>query len=385
MTRLFDLERTRKLMKTHNIEILVASSMDNFGYLTTYWPPSGKYKDIGWTGNPILSLAAIPLEKNVEPFLLTSWYRDDVDYENPWIKDRRYYGSPAEGISKEGGIFEEFSMIIEENGLGKSRIGLELGYNAYTIEIASSMMVEKLRNLLPDAKFKDASVLLREMRLIKTDEEINRIKKAADISERAIKASFEEVTGGMTEIELERIIRRNLAECDVEAALVGINFGEDDILRPTDKKLEKGDYVRIDLAVKYKQYFGDVTRTAVFGEPSAGLQRVYNSLSRIHDVTLSMLKPGAKCSGIYNAAKKLLRESGITYEPPLVAHGTGICVHEGPYVNDNDTTVQPGMTLAVEIVEKMGKGSYVTIEDMVICDAQGCTDVTTLPKELIRI
>ncbi len=385
MRRLFDLERARALMVKHNIQALVASSMDNFGYLTGYWPPSGKYKDIGWIGNPILSLVAIPLEKSVDPFFLTAWYKDDVDYVNPWINDRRYYGSPAEGILDEGGIYREFSKIIAEKGLQNSRIGLELGYNAYTIEIASSMMVEKLRNFLPDAEFEDGSRLLREMRLIKTGEEINRIKEASGISERAIKASFEEVTAGMTELELERVVRRNLAEYDVEAALIGINFGEDDILRPTEKKLVKGDYVRLDLAVKQEAYFGDVTRTVVFGEPSAALQRVYNALSKIHDATIDKLKPGAKCSSIYNATKDLLRKSGIKYEPPLVAHGTGICVHEGPYINDNDVTIQPGMAMAVEIVEKLGRGSYVTIEDMAICEEHGCTDITTLPKELAKI
>lgn len=166
---------------------------------------------------------------------------------------------------------------------------------------------------------------------------------------------------------------------------MGINFGEDDILRPTEKKLRKGDYVRIDLAVKHKAYFGDVTRTAVFGEPSSELQRVYNALTKIHDATIEMLKPDARCSRIYNAIKRLLMESRIKYVPPLVAHGTGICVHEGPYINDNEMTVQPGMTLAVEIVEKMGSGSYVTIEDMVICEEHGCTDITTLPKELTKI
>lgn len=385
MTRLFDLDRAGKLMVKHDIEVLVASSMDNFGYLTGYWPPEGKYKDIGWTGNPCLSMAAIPLEKDVEPFFLTTWYEGDVDYEDPWIKDRRYYGSPEYGAAGKEDFFEAFSRIIKEKGLEKSNIGLELGYEALTLEIASSMMVDRLRTLLPDAKLKNGSRLLRGMRLIKTDEEMDRTIKASGIAERVIKASFEEVTAGMTEAELEQVIRRNLIEEGGDIDLIVINFGEDDLLRPTNKKLKKGDFIRIDHPAKHKQYFGDVARTAIFGEPSAKLQKTYDALHKIHDATIDMIEVGAKCSEIFDATKKLLKKSGISYEPPLVAHGTGICVHEGPYISDNHTVIQPGMTFAVEIVEKMGAGSYVTIEDMVICDKRGCRDITTLTKGFVRI
>jgi len=385
MTRLFDLDRARKLMAKHDIEVLVASSMDNFYYLTGYWPPEGKYKDIGWTGNPCLSMVAIPLERDIEPFLLTTWYKGDVDYIDPWIKDRRYYGSPEYGAVGEEDFFEAFSKIIKEKGLEKSNIGLELGYESLTIEIASSMMVERLKALLPDAKLKNGSKLLREMRLIKTDEEVDRIIKASGIAERVIKASFEEVTDGMTETELERIIRKNLIEEEGDIDLVIVNFGEDDILRPTNKTLKKGDYIRIDHPCKYKQYFGDVARTAIFGEPSAKLQKVYNALHKVHNATINMIELGAKCSEIFDTAKELLKKYGIIYKPPLVAHGTGICVHEGPYISDNDTVIQPGMTFAVEIVEKMGTGSYVTIEDMVVCDKRGCRDITTLTKDFVRI
>jgi len=386
MTRLFDLERARELIAKHDIEVLVASSIDNFGYLTGYWAPGGKHKDIGWTGKPLLSLAALPLEKDVDPFFLTVGQPPDVEHFNPWIKDRRYYGVKAQGYPEhgedKGDFFQTFSEILQEKALNKAKIGLELGYDGFTLEIASSMMVERLKSLMPDAELKDASKLLRDMRLIKTEEEVERIKRAGNISERVIKASFEEVTAGMTEIELEKTIRRHLVEYGSDVLAGYVNFGEDDILRPTDKKLRKGDFIRIDLACTYKHYFADVARSVSFGEPSVKLKRIYDALHKVHNETMEIVEPGAKCSNIFDAAKKSLKALGVKYEPPLVAHGVGLCVHEGPYISDNDAIIQPGMTFAVEIVEKMGKGSFVTIEDTVVCEEQSCRDITTLSKSL---
>ncbi|UCG37167.1 MAG: aminopeptidase P family protein, partial [Candidatus Bathyarchaeota archaeon] len=363
--------------------------IDNFGYLTGYWSPGGKNKDIGWTGKPLLSLAAIPLEREVEPFFLIVGQPPDVEYFDPWIKDRRFYGVKAQGYPEhgedKGDFFQSFSQIIEEKGLSKAKLGLELGYEGFTIEVASSTMVERLRSLLPDAEIKNASKLLREMRLIKTNEEIERIKGAANISESVIRSSFEEVTDGMTEVELEQIIRKHLVEHGSDTLAGYVNFGEDDILRPVDKKLKKGDFIRIDLGCTYRHYFADVARSVSFGEPSAKLKRIYDALHEVHNETMENIEPGAKCSKIFGTAKKTLKKLGVKYDPPLVAHGIGLCVHEGPYISDNDASIQPGMTFAVEIVEKMGKGSFLTVEDTVVCEKHCCRDLTTLPKDLVII
>lgn len=386
MNRLFDFDRARELMAKHDIETIVASSIDNFGYFTGYWAPGGKYKDIGWTGRPLLSLAAIPLEKDIEPFFLVVGQPPDVDHYDPWIKDRRYYGVKAQGYPEygedRGDFFESFAKILKEKGLETGNLGLELGYEGFTIEVASSFMIERLRTLMPDATFRDASPMIREMRLRKTGEEIERIRKASEISETVIQKSFEEVTNGMTEIELARIIHKHVVDGGGEYLAGYVNFGEDDILRPTDKKLRRGDFIRIDLACTYKQYFADVARTVSFGEPTDKFKRIYDALHKVHDETMEKIKIGAKCSQIFNEAKTSLAKLGIAYNPPLVAHGVGLCVHEGPYLSDNNTLIQPGMTFAVEMVEKVGIGSFVTIENMVICETRHCQDITKISKDL---
>ena len=383
MQKLFDLVQARKLMEKYGIDVLVASSTDNFGYLTDYWTHYGKYFDIGWIGDPCLQMAVLPFEKNIEPFMYLVGQESDVEYVDPWIKDRRFYRDPGYGAKDEGDFFEVFSKIMKEKGLDKSRIGLELGYEGYTIEIASHKMIETLRRCLPNTSFVDASNLFRELRLIKTDEEMARIIKASEIIDRCLKATFEEVRGNMTESELEWILRRNLIEDRIDVILLNINFGEDDILRPTDKRLQEGDFIRIDLALKYKQYYGDVARSVVFKKPSTKIKHMFDSIHKAHDKVVESIKLGSSCSEIFNIAKKSLKESGYTYQPPIIGHGTGISVHEAPYLGENNMTIQPGMAFTVEILLKPGKGSWIGTEDMIICDKKGCRDITTFTKDLI--
>jgi len=370
-------------MEKYGIDVLVASSTDNFGYLTDYWTHYGKYFDIGWIGDPCLQMAVLPFEKNIEPFMYLVGQESDVEYVDPWIKDRRFYRDPGYGAKDEGDFFEVFSKIMKEKGLDKSRIGLELGYEGYTIEIASHKMIETLRRCLPNTSFVDASNLFRELRLIKTDEEMARIIKASEIIDRCLKATFEEVRGNMTESELEWILRRNLIEDRIDVILLNINFGEDDILRPTDKRLQEGDFIRIDLALKYKQYYGDVARSVVFKKPSTKIKHMFDSIHKAHDKVVESIKLGSSCSEIFNIAKKSLKESGYTYQPPIIGHGTGISVHEAPYLGENNMTIQPGMAFTVEILLKPGKGSWIGTEDMIICDKKGCRDITTFTKDLI--
>jgi Xaa-Pro aminopeptidase len=167
--------------------------------------------------------------------------------------------------------------------------------------------------------------------------------------------------------------------------MILINYGEDDILWPTDKKPMKGDFLRIDLYSKYKQYYGDVARSVVFGNPTLKVQKLYDAIRTAHDKTINMIELGVKCSEIYNTTKTSLRESGYDFKAPLVGHGTGICVHEAPYLGDNDMVIETGMAFTVEILHQMGPSSWLGIEDMVVCDRQGCRDITTITKDLTQI
>lgn len=386
MIKIVDLDRARRSMEKYGIDALVASSVDNFGYLSGYWAYRGKDYDIGWIGDPLLQIAVVPLDKNTEPFILTVDYPAEVDYVDPWIKDRRYYKPAGYGVKDEGSFFDVFGKIIREKGLDRSRIGLELGYEGFTTAIDASLVIkEKAKDLLPNAKIVDSSNLLREMRLIKTEEEISRIKISHNIVQRAIKASFEEIREGMTKLDLDWIIRANLVKDRVNVALTVLNFGENDMLRPNEKKLQKGDFIRIDLACPTQHYYGDLSRSMIFGKPSARLQNMYDAARKTHDKIVGSIKLGVKFSELFDITKKLLKDAGYEYTSPHVGHGIGICVHEAPYLGGNNMTVQPGMTFTVELMLKVGPGSWVGLEDDIICDSKGCHDITTLSKEFTSL
>jgi len=115
------------------------------------------------------------------------------------------------------------------------------------------------------------------------------------------------------------------------------------------------------------------------------LQKLYDAIRKAHDTTVDFIEVGVKSSEIYNVAKNSLEESGYAYDKPLVGHGTGICVHEGPHIGNNDITISLGIAFTIEIILKVGPGSWIGIEDMIVCDKHGFRDITSLTKDLVRI
>jgi Xaa-Pro dipeptidase len=388
MVKLFDEVRARNLMKKYDVDVVVASSMDNFRYLTDYWDHFGKYLYTGWCGEPMFWTAGIAFDKNVEPFMCLSEADYDVNYINPWIKDRRHFRSSLYGGKDKREFPEVLADVLKEKGLDKGKIGLEIGYEGFTIEAIPSVLLESLKKLLPKAKFVNASPWFREMRTLKTDEEMSRIKKAGKIIDRCIKASFEELKEGMPSEEFEWIIRKNCLEDKIDVILLNINYGEGDILRPNPKKVKKGDFIRIDLALFYQHYYSDVAKCAMLGKPTSEFQKHYDADIKAHDKAVEAMQLGAKFSDVYKAAQASIEASGYKLSQPHVGHGTGICVHEAPYLNKIggvDETIQPGMTFTCEILFPLSPGSWAGTEDMIVCDKKGCHDITTIGKELIKV
>ena len=173
-------------MDKNDIDVLIASSRDNFSYLTGYWDHYGKYFETGWIGDPFLTLAGIFREKDIDPFMIVeSVLGRDVEYIDPWIKDRVIYSAPEyakhRGVKYESDPYKCLSDILKQRSLTKARIGVELNHKSYTNELFPAKAIDKLQSLLPHTELLDGSDILCDMRLLKTSEELRRITKSTEI------------------------------------------------------------------------------------------------------------------------------------------------------------------------------------------------------------
>ena len=154
---------------------------------------------------------------------------------------------------------------------------------------------------------------------------------------------------------------------------------------PTEKKVEKGDFVTMDYGAVVNGYHSDMTRTVAVGSINDEQRRVYNTVLEAQFATLEIIKSGLKCSDGDKAARDVITEAGYgDFFRHSTGHGVGIEIHEKPNLSPKSVaTLRPGNIVTVEpgiyIPEKFG----VRIEDMALITENGCENLTKAPKELI--
>ena len=231
---------------------------------------------------------------------------------------------------------------------------------------------------------------IKEMRSIKEREEINFIKEAQAITDKAFLYILNRLKTGVSEkeimLDLEFFMRKNGSD--------GIAFdsivvsGKNSSLPhgvPTDKKLEYGDFVTMDFGAYTFGYCSDMTRTVAIGSVTEKQEEVYNTVLTAQREALSVIKPDVKCCEVDKIARDIIDAS--KYKGCFghaLGHSLGIYIHEPPAFNTKDNTLlKAGMVMTVEPGIYIENEFGVRIEDMVLVTENGCENLTAASKELI--
>lgn len=250
-------------------------------------------------------------------------------------------------------------------------------------------MIEDIKDTLVDVEVVPTSGLVETLRYIKDEHEIDLMRKAASIADKAFEKLMTVIKVGMTEaeaaIELEYYLKQFGAD--------GIAF--DTILLagartsmphgiPSDKVIEQGDFITIDFGALYKGYRSDMTRTFVMGEASEKQIHLYNSVLEAQKVGVAAVKSGISGKEPDDRVKAILeRENYYEYAGKGLGHGVGLNIHERPFLSQICTdqlkencfiTIEPGVYIP-------GFGG-VRVEDTVIVTENGCEIITKTPKAL---
>ncbi|MCR5542820.1 MAG: aminopeptidase P family protein [Eubacterium sp.] len=270
---------------------------------------------------------------------------------------------------------------------------IKLGFENESISyLMYSKLVDKLCGSDSQLNLEPLGDVLLVPRQIKTREEIELLREAEHIGDLA----FEDILGilkpGMTELEvaaeLEYSMKRHGAEglsFDTIAAS-GKNSSMPHAI-PSDKKLEKGDFLTMDFGCIYQGYCSDMTRTVCIGKASDEQKKIYNIVLSAQLSVLDNLKPGMMCKDVDRIARDYITAQGYgDYFGHGLGHGVGLYIHETPAFNTRDTSiVKPGM------IETDEPGIYlpgkfgVRIEDMILITEDGCESLAKSPKELIEL
>jgi Xaa-Pro dipeptidase len=216
-----------------------------------------------------------------------------------------------------------------------------------------------LRGAIDDTRLQGGGALINRLRRSKSKAELALMQYVKDITLEVHRRAWKSLAIGVRASEVEAFIdseHRKLAGAGNTFCIV--SFGEDTALPhggETDRALAENDVVLIDTGTQVDGYNSDITRSYVFGEPSAEVRRVWDAEKRAQAAAFEAARIGAPCESVDGAARASMMAEGFGPDyrlpglPHRTGHGIGLEVHEAPnLVRGDRTPLAPGMCFSNE-------------------------------------
>lgn len=247
----------------------------------------------------------------------------------------------------------------------------------------------KLIIMLPDIRLHPCAGFIERLRECKDREEINFIKKAIAITEKALVEVAHIVKPGITEKEiadrLEDGLRRNGARWSGFRTIAAIpeNAGSPHS-EPGESKIPRRGLVLVDAGCDFNGYNSDLTRMFLIGRMTQFERKVLNILIEAQKKAIQAIRPGKLAKEIDAAARAVIERRGFgKYFSHGLGHGVGLAVHEEPSISRNSSAVlKEGMIVTVEPGIYLPNRMGVRVEDMVLVTKNGRVKLTNLPPVL---
>jgi Xaa-Pro dipeptidase len=407
-----DLQRAQDVLAQHQLDGLLLLSPENFEYVSgvsgfpvTMWrragPASALIASSGRVGfvTPETGHAAVRRANPKATLMSYPLWIEQVDVAEiaPTIAiEERIALATAGRIHARPETYDArlvdgyLQELIHQFGLASKRVGVDM-------EFAPAADMARLRELLPDVEFVNASPLVRELRLIKTAAEIDILRRGVALTEQGIVAALE----GIDEQTVAQDIRTRFSEACSAAARQQRELGFQSasttlhlgplLWAQTDptRTARRGDIVQFDSSVQIRGYKTDMGRTFTLGPASDAQRRIQDALLAGFAAGLERLKPGERFCDVFDAVQTAVRSTGFpSYARGHVGHSIGSDVdgEEWPWLSaGEDRILEPGMVLAFEVPYYVnGVGGFQNENDLLITD-QGHESFNFLPLDLVQI
>ncbi len=281
---------------------------------------------------------------------------------------------------------QAFMDAMNEVSLPKKTVGVEPTRLRY-------LELQYLMKTVPDAKFVDGSRVFDYLRIQKDSTEIDGMRRAVDIAQKAFLELLPSVKVGVSEKDLANELTVLLLKLGSDPELPfqvifssGPNSANPHAV-PSEREIEKGDLIVVDWGASYNGYASDLTRTLVMGEPSDEQSRIAASVLRANSAGRAIGRPGIPAGDVDRAARNEIIKDGFgAFFTHRTGHGLGMEAHETPYMfAENDEKLAAGMVYTVEPGIYLPEKGGVRIEDDVLVTNDGSCSLSDLPRELYVI
>jgi Xaa-Pro dipeptidase len=319
------IEKARRLMREHQLGAVIMESGSSMFYFT------------GTRGVAGDSMFALVLPLRGEPVWIV-----------PTGGSVRV-GGDVRAWTGEDGAQKKIAGALKDRGVATGKIGIE--------ERVRFDVFDGLRKELPHIELASADPVTSGCRMIKTPAELALMQRANDITIACYRATLGSLREGMTQNELSANISAAYQSLGVTGDGMAI-FGKytaypHGSIQP--QQLRESDLVLVDDGCSVEGYQSDITRTVIFGKPTARQREIWNLERQAQDAALAAAQPGATCESVDAAARGVITKYGfgpgykVPGLPHRTGHGIGLDIHEWTYlVRGNKTRLQPGMCFSDE-------------------------------------
>ncbi|MDW8011015.1 MAG: M24 family metallopeptidase, partial [Sulfolobales archaeon] len=263
--------------------------------------------------------------------------------------------------------------------VGKVKIAVDNPFGRIAFEIEKNLGV----------RIQDLSEVIADLRTIKHLEELEIMKKALSITERAVERALSELKPGVTEKSIAAVVEyyMKLFGADGLAFESIVAFGSNAAYphaTVTDRTLRRDDVVVIDVGAQIENYSSDLTRTVLVGSVEEEVRKVVEVVSEAVDVAVDSVRDGVEACEVDSRAREVLKRAGLSkYFIHSLGHGIGVEVHEKPRLAQGSKDVlKEGMVVTIEPGVYIPGKYGVRIENMVLVRESGAEVLNKLGKLL---
>lgn len=409
---LLNRERALELMQRFSVDALVAATRENVIYLSDFAPWGQAVHKYSQRPNFVVFCR----QPDQTPAMLM--YPGEATYfaaQKPWLQEVYTYGGGRtvhyNGTEPPSAEEERFVSVFEKGKLlGKTPAealaqllrnkGLISATVAWDHEGMAQDTKDYLRTALPQAKFLDASDLFRLIRMIKSKDEIEGLRKACGLNDAALSAMFRTAAAGATELELAAEFYKHIGSGRGTVGWQHLGSGKRSagIFPASPKKLEAGDLLRTDVGIYLNSFHSDVCATGVLGDATKTQKKLFDAGSKGMAACLDLCRPGRRPSELLEALNRGTKEAGVDEHKDFVGHTIGIEAREFPFEftapkklsspflpETSDVPLQENMVINVEVaLVELGIGG-IQIEHTLLIKKDGFEFMTAEPRELIAL
>jgi len=345
----------REKMEMTGVDLILATSQENFYYLTgSYHPDQKAIPDR-------LAIAGMDARGNIFGLL------SDLEYslfksQSP-IDDADVYVE-----FKESPIIV-LGNLLRSRGSADKRIGFESRHLA-------TCFYQALKEHLPNAQLLSWDSYFYESRRFKSPFEIELLRKAAVTTEKVIYDTWRSTRLGISEEEMGRELEYRLRKegADAISFLTCVSGVRTAIPHAVSSPLpiERGDLIKVDFGGVFEGYVSDMARVAFMAEVSPERKAGYLRFVEAHKALIDGMKPGVTPSQVFQRAREIFKTQGLPFDVPHLGHSIGLTGHEEPLLQPYDhTELAPGMLFAVEPRSRVREKERYHLEDLVLITENG--------------